>query len=140
VAAGQNRSPDAVVYGIDLIALVRGTAAAFTVLVIGGLVAPLIVTVLPLAPEQERVVYSWWVTAVAIGAFVLAGSRIGEATQPAVHGAVAALGAYLLVVPLILLVGTAPTITTMLLAVLVAVVVGGAAGLVTGRRRGPVLP
>lgn len=136
----QNRSPDAVAYGIDMIALLRGASTAFTVLVIGGLATPLVVRVLPLAPEQEPAAYVWWFTAVAIGAFVLAGSRIGEATQPILHGAAAALGAYLLYLPLTLLVGTAQPVTTMLLAALVAVLVGGAAGLVAGRRRGPVAP
>jgi len=140
VSVRRNRSPDAVAYGVDLIALVRGASIAFAVLVAGGLVAPLVATALPLSPAQEPVAYTWWLTAVALGAFVFAGTRIGEATQPIVHGGAAALTAYLLVVPLMLIAGTATTGAAVLFGALVAVVVGGLAGLVAGRRRGPVAP
>lgn len=118
--------------------LVRAASAGFTVLLLGGLLGPIVVALLPLAPEQEPVVFGWWTTVVAIAGFVFAGSRIGESAQPAVHGAGAAVGAYLLVLPLLIFGSAAPTITTMLLAALVALVVGGATGLVAGRRRGPV--
>ncbi|MGQ0573127.1 MAG: hypothetical protein ACT4RN_02860 [Pseudonocardia sp.] len=134
----QSRSPEGVVSGIDLIALVKGAAIAFCVLVVGGLATPLVVRALPLAAEQVPAAYAWGSAAVAIGAFVLAGSRIGEATRPVLHGGAAALGAYLLYLPLTLIVGTAQPVTTVLLAALVAVLIGALTGLVSGRRRGPV--
>lgn len=137
VPTRQSRTPDA--GGVDMPTLVRGASAGFTVLLIGGLLEPIVVTLLPLTLAQVPTASSWWLTVVAVAGFMLAGSRIGEATRPAVHGAGAAVGAYLLVVPLMVFASTEPLppITTMLLAALVAVLVGAATGYVAGRRRGP---
>jgi hypothetical protein len=133
-------SPDDVAGGIDLIALVKAVAIGFVVLVLGGLVAGQVIARLPLSSGALTVTYNMWVVAVTLGAFAWAGSRIGEATRPAVHGGVTALGAYVLVVPLVLLGGSNPPVTAVLLMALVALVVGGLSGLVAGRRRGTVLP
>lgn len=134
MSSPHNRSPDAVAYGIDLIALVKGASTAFTVLVVGGLATPLIASLVPMAGAVAV-----WAVLVSAAGFILAGGRIGEATQPALHGAAAALAAYLLVLPLIALFGTALVWWHVLVTALVAAAVGAAAGAVCGRRRGPIL-
>ncbi|MCF7550735.1 hypothetical protein [Pseudonocardia sp. WMMC193] len=115
---------------IDGPAAVRAASAGFTVLLLGGLAAPIAAQFLP-------VVGQFWLSIVAVAAFVVAGWRIGDARNAALHGACAALGSYVLVLPLVLwtaglaavgwgqIVGTAA----------VAVVVGGLTGFVVGRRR-----
>jgi hypothetical protein len=134
VSSPHHRSPDAVAYGIDMIALVKGASIAFTVLVIGGLATPLIASLVPVAGASTV-----WAVLVSAAGFVLAGGRIGEATQPALHGAAAALAAYLLVLPLIALWGTPLVWRQVAVTALVAAAVGAVAGAVSGRRRGPVL-
>ena len=133
MSSPHNRSPDAVAYGIDMIALVKGASTAFTVLVIGGLATPLIAS---LAGASAGMV---WAVLVSAAGFILAGGRIGEATQPVLHGAAAALAAYLLVLPLIALWGTPLVWWQVAVTALVAAAVGAAAGFVSGRRRGPIL-
>jgi hypothetical protein len=134
VSSPHSRSPDAVAYGIDMIALVKGASMAFSVLVIGGLATPLIASLVPVASAGTL-----WVVLVSAAAFTLAGRRIGEATHPALHGAAAALGAYLLVLPLIALWGAPLVWWQVAVTALVAAAVGAVAGFVSGRRRGPVL-
>lgn len=135
VDSRQNRGPDPVLPGVDLSALVRAAAIAFTVLVVGGVATPLVAALVP----TPTAILSW-VVLVSIGGFVLAGSRIGDAGRPMLHGAAAALGAYLLVLPLIAFTSAAPLVWwQVLLTALAAVLVGGLAGLVAGRRRGPVI-
>lgn len=112
---------------IDTPTAVRGASRGFTVLVLGGLSAPLIaMTVPPLGAV--------WLTLAAVVAFTLAGARIGAAARPAVHGAVAATLAYLLVLPLVLIgpVGRDPL--QIGLTLLTAVAVGGIAGMLSARR------
>lgn len=133
-------SPSDVAYGIDLIALVKAIAVTFVVLVLGSLAGGKLLGLLPFAAERLVVAYQVWLVAVAVGAFAWAGSRIGEATRPAVHGAVAAFGSYVLVVPLAVLAGSRATVVTILLVGVLAAVVGGLAGLAAGRLRGSVLP
>lgn len=124
-----DRSPAGVKYGIDLVALIKGAAAGFAVLVLGGLVA------LPLAAVIPTLVWGIVVYAVA---FALAGSWIGDATAPPVHGAVAALAAYLLVLPLILALGVPIAWWQVPVTAVIAAAVGAVAGFVSGRLRGPV--
>lgn len=83
---------------VDAPALMRGASTGFTVLVVGGLTAPLATRLLP-------VVGVAWLPLVAVAAFSVSGSRIGVAPRPPVHGAAAAVSAYLLVLPLVLLGG-----------------------------------
>lgn len=82
---------------IDAPTAVHGASTGFSVLVIGGLLAPVIASLLP---TLGRTV---WLPLVAILAFVVAAIRIGKACRPAVHGAVAASLSYLLVLPLVVL-------------------------------------
>lgn len=62
---------------------------------IGGLVAPIVAVKAPLLATV-------WLTAVAVAAFVVAAWRPHRASSPAIHGCVAALASYALVLPLIL--------------------------------------
>lgn len=82
---------------IDAPTAVRGASTGFSVLVIGGLLAPVTASLLPMLGRTV------WLPLVAILAFVVAATRIGEACRPAVHGAVAAFSSYLLVLPLVVL-------------------------------------
>ena len=82
---------------IDAPAAVRGASTGFSVLVIGGLLAPVVTSLLPLLGRTV------WLPLVAILAFAVAAARIGRACRPAVHGAVAAASSYLLVLPLVVL-------------------------------------
>lgn len=84
---------------VDAPAAVRGGSAGFTILVLGGLSAPIAAAV---APSLGAV----WLTATAIVAFAVAawrGGRAGIPVSPGAQGAVSAVCAYLLVVPLVLL-------------------------------------
>jgi hypothetical protein len=118
-----------VTYGIDLVALIKGAAAGFAVLVLGGLAAA------PLAAVMSPVV---WAIVVNAAAFALAGAWIGDATVPPLHGVVAALAAYLLVLPLIVALGVPIAWWQIPVAAVVAAATGALAGFVAGRRRGPV--
>lgn len=116
---------------IDGPAAVRAASAGFTVLLLGGLLTPIAAQFLP-------VVGQFWLTIVAVVAFAVAGSRIGAARVAPLHGACAALGGYLIVLPLVLwtsggLVGLG--VVQILATAVAAVVVGAIAGFVAGRRR-----
>lgn len=112
---------------VDGVSLVRGGSLAFSVLVIGGLAAPL--------GAQIPVIGPLWLILTAVLAFVLAGYRIGEATDPRVHGAVAALVGYLLVVPLVTMATGTIDPRQVALTALTAIVMGGLAGHLAGRNR-----
>jgi hypothetical protein len=127
--ARDNLSPHGLAYGVDLVALIKGAAAGFAVLVLGGLAAGLVTAAAPAA--------LWSVLVYAV-AFVLAGSWIGDATRPPLHGAVAATAAYLLVLPLIAVLGVLLAWWQVPATAVIALLVGGLAGLVSGRRRGTV--
>lgn len=112
---------------VDWISLVRGASLAFSVLVIGGLAAPL--------GSQIPVVGPAWLILTAVVAFVLAGYRIGDALDPRVHGAGAAVAGYALVLPLVVLgTGTLDPLQLVLTAA-TAVVMGAIAGHLAGRNR-----
>lgn len=87
VAAGPGR--------IDVPGAVRGASTGFSILVLGGLVAPF--WTLLSAP-----VAAGWLAVVAVVAFAVAARHSNKAGNPGVHGVVAALIAYALVLPLIL--------------------------------------
>lgn len=115
---------------IDAPEAVRAASSGFSILVIGGLLAPLAAAFLPIVGQ-------FWISLVAAGAFAVAGNRVGEAAAAHLHGACAALGSYLLVLPLLF--WLAPEATLNLVQIVgtavVAVVVGGVAGALAGRRR-----
>jgi len=112
---------------IDAPKAVRGASTGFTILVLGGLSAPVAVALLP-------VVGIAWLPLVAVVAFVVAAARIGSAPNPWVHGVVSALSAYLLVLPLVVL-GGRPNPAQIAMTAGAAVVVGAVTGLVQGIRR-----
>lgn len=111
--------------GIDGPVMVRAASTGFTVLLLGGLVAPLVAALVPMVGR-------YWLVVVAIVAFVIAGSRIGAAGAPAVHGAVAAVSSYLLMLPVVMM--TAGLQVGQVLATAsAAVVVGALGGYLTAR-------
>jgi hypothetical protein len=114
--------------GVDAPRVVRGASAGFTVLVLGGLSAPLAANFVP-------VVGVAWLPLTSIVAFVVAASRIGTATRPWAHGAVAALSAYLLILPLVLMSPAGRVPAQIALTAAAAVVVGALTGLLRGIRR-----
>lgn len=113
---------------IDPVGAVKGASTGFTILLLGGLLEPIAGSVLP-------VLGSVWLTVTALVAFASAASRIGSATRPSVHGALAAVSAYLLIVPLVLMTPAGRDITQMSLTVTAAAVVGACSGYVGSRWR-----
>lgn len=105
----------------------RGASAALTILVIGGLSAPI--------GSRVPLVGPYWLVLTAVLAFAVAGSRIGDAPTPAVHGAVTALLGYLLVLPIVVLGAGELPLSQLALTALLALVVGAAAGALAGRAR-----
>jgi hypothetical protein len=112
---------------VDWVSLVRGSSLAFSVLVIGGLAAPL--------GSRVPVIGPAWLIVTAICAFVLAGYRIGDAVDPRVHGAGAAVVGYVLVLPLVVLGTGGLDPAQLVLTLLTAVIMGGLAGHLAGRNR-----
>lgn len=112
---------------IDWVRLVRGASTGFTVLVIGGLAAPIMSLVPVIGPP--------WLIITAVVAFVVAAWRVGDALSPAVHGAAAAVAAYLLVLPLVAMATGGIDLAQLGLTTLTAVVVGALTGRYAGHRR-----
>lgn len=117
---------------IDWPQAVRGASTGFTVLVIGGLAGPLMAAV--------PVVGQPWLLLVAAVAFAVAAWRVGDALSPAVHGATAAVGSFLLVFPLLLIIGGRLGLGQLgfysAVAVGMALGIGTAVGAVRGIQRG----
>lgn len=82
---------------VDFPVAVRGASSGFTVLVIGVLLSQLILLVAPRSPALA-VVFAPYV----LGSYVAA-RKVGTATVPVLHGMAASLGAYLLTLPVLLL-------------------------------------
>ena len=78
---------------IDVPVAVRGASAGFSVLLIAGLVAVLLGLKFPSVGPLLGLV-------AAVVGFHVAARRVGEARVPALHGAFAAVLAYLLVLPI----------------------------------------
>lgn len=112
---------------IDVPNAVRGASTGFSVLVIGGLLAPMTTLV-------SGLVATVWLTGVAVLAFVVAGRRSQAAVRPGVHGAAAAVLAYVLVLPLLLPFEAARSWSQVAATFATAVVVGAVTGLVAARR------
>ncbi|SNR84277.1 hypothetical protein SAMN06265360_12254 [Haloechinothrix alba] len=111
---------------IDTPNAVRGASTGFTVLLLGGLLMPLVATV---APPLGGV----WLTATAILAFGIAGARIGNSALPARHGAVAAVGSYLLIVPLLMMHSASRDPLQMAMTLVAAIAVGALTGWLKAR-------
>lgn len=112
---------------VDWASLARGASICFSVLVVGGLSAPL--------GSRIPVVGPAWLIATAVLAFVVAGYQIGAAPDPRVHGAGTAVIGYLLVLPLTVMATGALDPLQLVLTLLTAVVMGALAGHLAGRTR-----
>lgn len=122
-----NRLWDEFSVSVDWGYAARGASTALTILVIGGLSAPIAARIPLIGP--------YWLVVTAVLAFAVAGSRVGDAPSPAVHGAVTALFGYLLVLPIVVLgAGELPP-SQLALTALLALVVGAVAGALAGRLR-----
>lgn len=100
--------------------VVKGASRGFTVLLVGGAVQPLVGATFPPAG------YVWLALTAAI-AFAWSASVATRAGAPIVHGVLAALGAYLLVLPVVAMGGGLQPMQisfTTLLAVVVSFVAG----------------
>lgn len=110
----------------DVAEIARAVSTGFTILILGGLIQPIVSRFVP-----------WlgliWLILVAIVAFAYTGFRAGRAgPKPPLFGGGAAVGAYVLVLPVLFLVGTFdPTYAASSLAA--AVVVGALAGIIGAR-------
>ena len=82
---------------VDFPVAVRGASSGFSVLVIGTLLSQLILILAPSSPALA-VVFAPYV----LGSYVAA-RRVGNATVPALHGIAASVGAFLLTLPVLLL-------------------------------------
>jgi hypothetical protein len=82
---------------VDFPVAVRGASSGFSVLVIGVLLSQLILILAPSMPALA-VVFAPYV----LGSYVAA-RKVGNATAPALHGVAASVGAFLLTLPLLLL-------------------------------------
>ncbi|WP_214366572.1 hypothetical protein [Pseudonocardia sp. H11422] len=128
--AGSGRR-DAAEGTIDGPTAVRAASTGFTILLLGGLLTPIAATYLP-------VIGRFWLLVTAVVAFAVAGRRIGTAAVPALHGACAALGSYILVLPLVLwMPGQAAGVDVeqLVSSAGMAAGVGAIAGAIAGRRR-----
>ena len=112
---------------VDVPNAVRGASTGFSVLVIGGLLGPMTTLV-------STAFATVWLTGVAVVAFVVAARRSQDAGSPARHGMVAALLAYVLVLPLLLPFEAARNWPQIALTAVTAVVVGAVTGVVAARR------
>jgi hypothetical protein len=106
----------------------KGASAGFTALFIGGWLAPI---------AQGRVpsLGGLWLVAVGLVGFALAGRQIGVADLPAVHGAIAAMASYLLMVPVIVITSGWVGALLLIAPCAGAVAVGAVSGYLAGRAR-----
>lgn len=116
---------------MDVPAAVRAASTGLSVLLLGGLMTPI-------AQAYVPVIGQFWLLLVSVVAFAAAGVQVGDAQLTHVHGACAALGSFVLVLPLVFWFPPADTgldFAQVVSAAGAAVVVGAAAGFVAGRRR-----
>lgn len=108
----------------------RGGSAGFTVLVLGELLTPF-------ASGINATLGLLWLSLVGAAGYVAAGSKIGIASKPALHGALAALCALVLTIPLRLLVGASlgQQWYALLVSAMFGLVVGALAGRAAGQLR-----
>jgi hypothetical protein len=117
-------------FRVDVPVAVRGASTGFSVLLIGGLMAPIVGAISP--PLGGT-----WLTAVAIAAFVIAARRTGVASVPALHGAVAAVMSYVLVLPLLLPFEAGRNLPQILFTFATAISVGASTAWIQSRRAQP---
>jgi hypothetical protein len=105
----------------DPVAAVRGAWRGFAVLLIGGLLAPV-------AAQHIPVVGSFWLVLTAVAAFVVAAWAPGTSADFRVCGVVSAVGAYLLVLPPVLLQSAGRSLVQIVSTLAVAALVGAVTG------------
>jgi hypothetical protein len=112
---------------VDVPNAVRGASTGFSILVIGGLLAPFLTLVSGPAAAA-------WLAGVAVVAFAVAARRSRLAGVPALHGAVAAIFSYVLVLPLLLPFEQGRDVRQIGLTFATAVVVGAVSATLMARR------
>lgn len=112
---------------IDPVAIVRGSSSGFTVLVLGGLLAPIASTMVPVLGSYALVI-------AAVVGFATAAWKQAAAQRPGLGGAIAAVGAYLLVLPLVYMGQHGVNLTQVAATLATAVAVGALVGLAASRR------
>lgn len=113
---------------LDEPALVRAMSTGFSVLLVGELAGTLVGHFLPL-------VGSIWLVLVGPIGYVAAGTRVGTAAKPSLQGALAALGAFSLTVPLRYVVGGHHDWFLLALNAVVSCALGTIAGRTAGTQR-----
>ena len=116
-------------HALDETALVRGASSGFTVLIIGELMSPVVAGIHPM-------IGLLWLSFVGAAGFVVAGSRVGLARRTWLQGALAALAALTLTIPLRMLVGL--DTAGQWYAVMVSAVFGLVVGAIAGRSAGAI--
>jgi len=118
---------------IDFPVAVRGASFGFGVLLIGILLSTVLRATVPeLGLAGTLAAY--------VLAFYLAARKTGTATAPALHGAIAATAAYVLVLPLILRDPAGRNIAQFAATLALAVGVGALTGWIGSTRRSKVVP
>jgi hypothetical protein len=114
---------------IDPVSVVRGSSAGFSVLVIGGLVAPIAAVKLPGVGGLALFV-------AAVAGFAYASARQWNGPRPVAQGVLAAVGAYVLVLPLVVMARHGWDVVQVASTLATAVVVGALTPVAVGRLRG----
>lgn len=117
---------------LDMAALARGGFRGFLVLVAGSASAPLLTSRLSVEPVV-------WLTAVAVAGFVVAAVHQGSGWSPIPQGIAAALCAYALTLPFLLLGPAGPDLGSVVVTALIGAVTGALVGaaVIARRRVGP---
>ena len=111
---------------IDSVTVVRGSSAGFTVLVLGGLIAPI-------AAVKAPGIGSLALILTAVVGFATAAARQRGGPRPNISGALAAIGAYFLVLPLVVMGNHGWNVVQIACTLATAVVVGAATPALAGR-------
>jgi len=111
---------------IDSATVVRGSSAGFTVLVLGGLIAPI-------AAAKAPAIGSFALVLTAVAGFATAAARQRGGPRPIVQGTLAAFGAYFLVLPLVVMGNHGLNILQVACTAATAVIVGAATPALLGR-------
>lgn len=106
---------------IDPSAAARGASRGFTILLLGGLSVPIVASVVP-------PLGSVWLTLTSVAAFVAAAWHAAVSECPARQGALTALGAYLLVLPLVVVATHQLSAAQIAVTAIVAITVGAVTG------------
>lgn len=100
-------------------------SSGFSVLVVGGLAAPIL--------SRTPAIGSLALVLTSVAGFIVAARCLGNSRVAWIQGMTAALGAYLLVLPLVGMTTRSWNLTQILATALTAVVVGACAGHLIGR-------